>query len=494
MEEIYFNKEARELLHSGINKLHDAVAITMGPSGQCVIIPSKKEYGKYIVTKDGVSVAEQVFFKNPIENIGAQLVKEAALKTADEAGDGTTTATVLATAFINNLKDFNSNDINKAFDEIIPKVIEQLELNSKKLKREDIKYVASISANNDMEIANVIQQAYNHSDIVKVEESTNNNDTLEQIDGMQLNVSYFSKLFVNNDKKTECKLDEPNVIVIDGRLDNLKPLKSCLEHCANNNETLVIIVEDISEQVLKILETNVINDAIKLCVIKSPGFGQHRKDLLRDICDFTGSVLIQDSKEYTSTIMGKLSSIIVDKHKSTLVKHNDVNIEEFLSNLKYSLELKELTDYEKDLIKQRYENLSAKISVIKVGGKTESEMKERFDRYDDAIKAVGCALEEGIVEGGGQALFNCYYDLYEEYSDYNSCHKYLLDALNVPVSIINLHKIIEENYSDCLYKTMFDLNIIDPLKVTKTALLNAVAVAKTILSTYAVVLSEREWN
>ena len=192
--------------------------------------------------------------------------------------------------------------------------------------------------------------------------------------------------------------------------------------------------------------------------------------------------------------MGKLSSIIVDKHKSTLVKHNDVNIEEFLSNLKYSLELKELNDYDKDLIKQRYENLSAKISVIKVGGKTESEMKERFDRYDDAIKAVGCALEEGIVEGGGQALFNCYYTLYEEYSDYNSCHRYLLDSLNVPVSIIDLHKIIEENYSNCTYKTMFDLNIIDPLKVTKTALLNAVAVAKTILSTDAVVLSEREWN
>ena len=493
MKEITFTKEARELLHSGINKLHDAVAKTMGPNGQCVIIPSKKEYGKYIVTKDGVSVAEQIFFKNPIENIGAQLVKEAALKTADEAGDGTTTATVLATAFINNLKDFNSNDINKAFDEIIPKVIKQLELNSKQLKREDIKYVASISANNDMEIANIIQQAYNHSDIVKVEESSNNNDTLEQIDGMQLNVSYFSKLFVNNDKKTECKLDEPNVIVIDGRLDNLKPLKSCLEHCANNNETLVIIVEDISEQVLKILETNVINDAIKLCVIKSPGFGQHRKDLLRDICDFTGSVLIQDNKEYTSTIMGKLSSIIVDKHKSTLVKHNDVNIEEFLSNLKYSLELKELTDYDKDLIKQRYENLSAKISVIKVGGKTESEMKERFDRYDDAIKAVGCALEEGIVEGGGVALLRVIFS--EEFYINELNVKNLSDAILISLlsPLNNIRKngaIINEN----IPSGMFKQNIIDPLKVTKTALLNAVAVAKTILSTDAVVLNEREWN
>ena len=498
MEEIYFNKEARELLHSGINKLHDAVAITMGPNGQCVIIPSKKEYGKYIVTKDGVSVAEQVFFKNPIENIGAQLVKEAALKTADEAGDGTTTATVLATAFINNLKDFNSNDINKAFDEIIPKVIEQLELNSKQLKREDIKYVASISANNDMEIANIIQQAYNHSDIVKVEESTNNNDTLEQIDGMQLNVSYFSKLFVNNDKKTECKLDEPNVIVIDGRLDNLKPLKSCLEHCANNNETLVIIVEDISEQVLKILETNVINDAIKLCVIKSPGFGQHRKDLLRDICDFTGSVLIQDSKEYTSTIMGKLSSIIVDKHKSTLVKHNDVNIEEFLSNLKYSLELKELTDYEKDLIKQRYENLSAKISVIKVGGKTESEMKERFDRYDDAIKAVGCALEEGVVEGGGVALRDTVVGSGQVVGlNPNTVHGCIYFALLAPNNIINNNYAIQpmtRGIELSFGSSMFEQNIIDPLKVTKTALLNAVAVAKTILSTDAVVLNEREWN
>ena len=211
--------------------------------------------------------------------------------------------------------------------------------------------------------------------------------------------------------------------------------------------------------------------------------------ILRDICDFTGSVLVQDNKEYTSTIMGKLSNIIVDKHKSTLVKHNDVNIEEFLSNLKYSLELKELTDYDKDLIKQRYENLSAKISVIKVGGKTESEMKERFDRYDDAIKAVGCALEEGIVQGAGLALYHSIQDVYDIKYDETTPYHFIMKSLLSPYDTICKNGICIPVMND-----MFKQNIIDPLKVTKTALLNAVAVAKTILSTDAVVLSEREWS
>lgn len=224
MKEIVFNEEAKDLFLEGIIQFRNAVGATMGPNGSTVIIPDDKEYGKYKVTKDGVSVAKAIHFDNPIKNIAAQLIKQAAEKTVEEAGDGTTTATVLAAAFIENLKDFNSSDINKAFDEIIPKVLEQLKLNSRELKREDIKHVASISANNDMAIGNLIQQAYNFSDIVKVEESNNLEDKLELINGMSLNTSYFSKHFITNPKKAECELNNPYVFVLDGKLDNLKEI------------------------------------------------------------------------------------------------------------------------------------------------------------------------------------------------------------------------------------------------------------------------------
>lgn len=497
MEEIYFDKEGREKLINGVNKLNRVVSSTLGPNGKNIIIPDRKN-GKYKVTKDGVSGAREVFFKDPIENIGAQLAKQAAEKTVEDAGDGTTTATVLTTAFVNNLKDFDYKDINKAFDEIIPKVIEQLKLNSRELKHEDIKHVASISANNDLQIGELIQQAYNHSDIVKIEESSNIEDVLDTLPGMSLPVSYFSKHFITNQSKGTCEFTNVNTLIIDGKLEKLENFRSILELTQQPNNSLLIIVEDIHEQALRKLETFVLSQTLPICVIKSPGFSKHRKDLLQDLCDFTGSTLITDlSKIYNPDILGKLQSCKISKNNSILVKDDNIDITDKLYNLIELSKNIELTEYDKDLIKQRIEYLKGKISIIKVGGKSELEMKERFDRYDDAVKAVACALEEGIVEGGGLALAksNIGIQMYDNKIHKDKTKMAILDSLLNPYMIIFKDKwsIEDGKYNFNISENMFEQNIIDPLKVTRCALLNAVSVAKIILSTEAIVLEESEW-
>lgn len=493
MKEVHFNKEAREGLISGINKLNKAVGATMGPDGKTVIIPDEesKIYGQYKITKDGVSVARSIFFKDPLENIGAQLIKQAAEKTVDEAGDGTTTSTVLATAFINNLKDFKTNDINKAFDEIIPKVLEQLKANSRELKHEDIKHVASISANNDLVIGELIQQAYNFSSIIKVEESNNTEDKLELIDGMSLNVSYFSKNFITNSKKGLCELDEPEVLIIDGKLEDLKPFQSMIQRIANEKKSLLIITEHVHDTVLRILESHVLSGNINLCIIKSPGFSKHRQDLLRDLSDFTGATLITDLNKIPALYLGKLKACKISKNSSLLLKDKDIEIIDFIENLKELVKSEDLETYDKELIQQRIENLTAKVSIIKVGGKSELEMKERKDRYDDAVLAVACALEEGIVEGGGEALMWSSLRLNKTYDEQPGPSKYILRSLMSPKYTIHENGL--ERRTD-LSLTGFDLNIIDPLKVTRCALENAVSVAKIILSTEAIVLNRQEWN
>ena len=490
-KEIYFDKEGRDKLIEGINKLNQAVSSTLGPNGKNVIIPDRSN-GKYKVTKDGVSIAREIFFKDPIENIGAQLAKQAAEKTVDDAGDGTTTSTVLTTAFVNNLKGFDYKDVSKAFDEIIPKVIEQLKLNSRELKHEDIKHVASISANNDLQIGELIQQAYNHSDIVKIEESSNTEDVLDTLPGMSLPVSYFSKHFITNQSKGTCEFINVNTLIIDGKLEKLENFRSILELTQQPNNSLLIIVEDIHEQALRKLETFVLYQTLPICVIKAPGFSKHRKDLLQDLCNFTGSGLITDlTKNYNIDILGKLQSCKISKNNSILVKDDNINVDINLKELNELSKSLELTDYDKDLIKQRIEYLKGKISIIKVGGKTENEMKERFDRYDDAVKAVACALEEGIVEGGGSALVKVVGNLLQILNLNLSIYKIednILKSLCEPAEQIKKNgSILNTN------KTMFEQNIIDPLKVTRCALENAVSVAKTILSTEAIVLNNTEW-
>ena len=489
MEEIYFEKEARDLLFNGIQKLCNAVAKTMGPNGKTVIIPDNTTFDKYKITKDGVSVAREISFKNAIENIGAQLVKEVAELQVDLAGDGTTTAIVLANAFIQNLKDFNSNEINKAFDEIIPKVIEQLKLNSKELKREDIKYVASISANNDIQIGDIIQQAYNFSNIIKVEESTNQKDSVELINGMQLDVSYFSKHFVNNLKKGECVFDKPSVLLIDGKIEDLVPMQNVLNTFAQSGKPLLIIAEDISEKELRKLESNVLSGNIQLCVIKTPGFGPVRKDFLRDLSDFTGSTIVTNIKTIHTGVFGNLQSCKITKNNSLLIKHDDVDVADIIENLTELSKSKELTKHDVEIINKRIENLTAKVAVIKVGGGSEIEVKEKYDRYDDAVKAVACALEEGIVQGAGLALYHSIQNVYNLKYDEKTPYHFIMKSLLSPYDTI-----CKNGVCIPVMDNMFEQNIIDPLKVTRIALENAASIAKTVLSTDCIVLNKNEWN
>lgn len=487
MKEIYFKDEGRELLFEGVNQLHNAVSTTFGPNGSTVSIPSNEVYGTYKVTKDGVSVANAVKFKHPVMNIGAQLVKQAAQKTVDEAGDGTTTATILATALINNLKNFKSRDVNNALDTIIPHVIEQLKLNSRKLNHEDIKYVASISANNDTVVGDLIQQAYNFSNIVKVEESNLLEDNVQSINGMMLNTTYFHKDFVNNKKKGVCDLNEPVVLLLDGKLEKLDAFKHIIDDCAVNNKSLLIVVEHVHEQVLLKLRSFALNQQLEVCVIKTPGFGPHRKDLLNDLSVFTGAKIITDfSKQYITAVLGKLKSCSINNNTSILTKEEEIDITSYILELKTLLSNGDLDSYDKDLLEQRIEYLTGKVSIIKVGGKTENEMKEKYDRYDDAVKAVACALEEGIVEGGGMALYRVVQTIAKNIIDlrHDSIELKILEGLIVPINILGIPVNID----------MFEQNIIDPLKVTRCALENAASVAKTILSTEVIVLSENEWK
>jgi chaperonin GroEL len=487
MGEIFFTDEARNRLFEGVRKLHSGVASTMGPSGRTVIICD--EYGQPRVTKDGVSVARAINFKDPIEQLGAILVKEVAERTVDQAGDGTTTAIVLANAFIQNLKGYNSLEINKAFEDIIPKVLQHLKDNSRELKREDIKYVASISANNDIQIGNIIQQAYNFSSIVKVEESNSLEDAIEEISGMKLDVSFFSKRFANTPKET-CEFSNPHVLIVDGKIEDLNLLKTILTKISIVDESLLIIAEHVSEKEMRKLETNVMSGNINLCVIKTPGFGPVRKDFLRDISDFTGAEIVSlaQGKAAHSNCLGKLESCTITKNHSLLVKHEDINVDEIVNGIKGLSDLPDLSDYDKNLLNKRIENLTAKATLIRVGGKSEIEMKERKDRYDDAVLAVACALEEGIVEGGGVALYKSLELFFGDYLE-NTPEFQITESLTSPFRMIaaNGTKI---NTS----KNMFLNNIIDPLKVTRCALENAASVAKTVLSTDCIVLNPSVWN
>ena len=296
-----------------------------------------------------------------------------------------------------------------------------------------------------------------------------------------------SKHFETNEKRSIAELDNPHVLIIDGKIENIKPLQYIFEQVAVNNESLLIICEHINENILRALESNVLSQNIKLCVMKSPGFSTHRKNLLDDIAEFTKSHVIKDlSKPPLLTTLGKLRSATIGDKTSILTKVDSINIDNYVEVLESKL--KDVTeDYEKDLLEQRINNLKASVSIIKVGGKNELEMKERFDRYDDAVKAVACALEEGIVEGGGVALQSARYPGLQKYKVLDSLECRLYNSLLAPYQ-----KIFGENLN--INQNCFDKNIIDPLKVTRCALENAVSVAKVILSTESVVLNKNEWG
>lgn len=493
-KEITTGTSAKELLVEGIEDLSEAVLVTMGPMGQTVIISD--EYGNPYVTKDGVSVANAIKFRDPIKNIAATLIKEVAQKTADEAGDGTTTSICLAAQFIRSGLEILSNEISivelqQEIDALTKDVVSILKKDSKKLRKKDIHKVAAISSNNNKEIGRIIQKAYNHSNVVKVEEGTSKETTIETVSGMTLPVSYFSPRFINDDRKQEANFDNAAVLVLDKKLEDLTPYQTIIQHCSQNNIPLVVFTEHIADAPLRLFETNVVRGALKTVVVKAPGFGTYRKDHLKDIADFTGATLIPNTNrdQLGLGVLGKVKNISAGKTETIIGRPDNIDVTTKISQLKESLEVAKISDYDKDFIRGRIENLTGTLAIIRVGGTSEVEMKETKDRVDDAVLAVKSALEEGIVEGGGVALYRAWEQLSGEASDIRAS---LIAVLLAPSSQIFLNSNGKVNTE--LESNRFKQNIIDPLKVTRCAFENAASVAKTILSTEAVVLNEHLWN
>jgi len=479
-KEIKIGKELKTKLMSGVNKLANVVVSTLGPNGSTVIIADG--YGEPYITKDGVSVSNYVKLSDPIENIAATLLKQVAQKTVEEAGDGTTTSICLAQAFIKKGFDLLEvgvpyNTLKESLNSLEEEIIEKLIESSKELKKLNIIDVATISANNDKKIGKLIQKAYNHSDIVKVEEGNSSDDVLITISGMELKTGYIDNAFVNKGSEQTIIYDEPYVMLINGKLTKLEDISKLLLQIKEN--PIVIVADYFSEEIISVLKDNYNRNALKVALVKSPGFAGHRKNLMEDLAIYTDAVLLNPNTKYTDLkVLGKLESIHIGRDKSIFTSKQDLSVKR-LQDLKSTY--KTLEDGgEKTLMNERIENLMGKIAIIKVGGNSELEMKERKDRIDDAVLSVQCALEEGIVEGGGVALFKTIRSLEEHIYPFDVC-------LLSPYKKIFGTDILNPDIN------MFEQNILDPLKVTRCALQNAVSVAKTILSTEAIVLDERLW-
>lgn len=488
MGEIIADKEVRDKLLSGINKLADTVKVTLGPSGNTVIIAD--EFGKPYATKDGVSVSNYIKLQDPVENIGVLMVKEVAKKTVDEVGDGTSTSIVLTQALITNgIKFLNNggsyNDIKDIYSTLLPKVLNLIKERSTKISVDNITDVATVSANNDSKIGELIQVAFNHSTVVKVEEGKDIVDSLELITGVTYPVTYFSKKFITNEAKNTAEVKDAVVLLLDCKLDKLDNLKKILTYCNANEKPLLIITEFISDDALHMLETNHINGALQILPIKTPGYASYRGEYIKDISSITNSSIVEDlSKMVEVNQLGRIKNVTTKAYESVLIPCDDIEIEERITNLFSLSKDSSLNDYDKKVLLGRIDNLNGKVSIIKVGAKSEIEMKERYDRIEDAVYAVSSALEEGILEGGGVAL----YKIADTLDVDSSKSLYIiLQALRTPNLTIN------QNGAKVNPFVFDDYTVVDPAKVTRCALENAASVALTILGTKAVVLNEHLW-
>lgn len=476
MEEILIGDEVKIKLQKGINKLSNAVLKTYGPYGGTVLIAD--EYDRPYVTKDGVSVSNYITLKDPIENMAIILLKEVAQKTVEQAGDGTTTSICLAQSLINKgykllEQGYDYNVIKKNLVELEDLTITKLKEIAVKLNKNNIIDVATISSNNDSEVANLIKDAYMHSDVVKVQHSDLSEDKLITVNGMKLNGSYFNKAFINNDKKQSIEYDKVTFIIIEGKLDKMNVVSDFIQK--NPDKNIIIMADHFSDEIVSVFKSNYNRGALKIGLVKTPGFAQHRKDLVKDIITYT--------KAYHSLngyYIAELDSLTATKDSLVISKETGVdNSKDLMFKLKDAIELSDVDDYSKDLLNQRLENLKGSVSIIKVGAKSESEMKEKKDRFDDAVLAVSCAIEEGIITGGGVTLNDIYKD--------SNSENIFIACLASP------YKTIQKSYKEGELIINKD-NVIDPVKVTRCALQNAISVAKIILSTDTVVLNERLWK
>ena len=523
-KEIHFSDIARGELYEGVKKLADAVKVTMGPRGRNVLI--QKSFGSPSITKDGVSVAKEIELPHTVENMGAQLVKEVASKTADEAGDGTTTATVLAyNIFKEGLRNItagaNPIEVKRGMDKAAEAIVAELKKIAKEVKdKKEIAQVATISANNDPKIGELIAEAMEKvgkDGVITVEEGKSLQDELEVVEGMQFDRGYLSPYFVTDAEKMEAVLENAYILLYDKKISNMKDLLPILEKIVQTgNRPLLIIAEDVEGEALATLVVNKLRGTLNVCAVKAPGFGDRRKAMLQDIAILTGGQVITEElgrtlENATLEDLGQADRVVVDKENTTIVggKGDKALVEARIKEIKAQIE-KTTSEYDKEKLQERLAKLAGGVAVIKVGAATETEMKEKKDRVDDALAATKAAVEEGIVIGGGTALIRAAkkVDLGLE-GDEKIGAEIILRAIKAPLKQIAenagfdagvvANKVEEADNENIGFNAatgefvdMFEAGIVDPAKVERVALQNAVSVASLLLTTEATVSEIKE--
>ena len=526
-KEIKFNIQAREELKKGVDELADAVKVTLGPKGRNVII--EKKFGAPHITKDGVTVAKEIELEDPFQNMGAQLVKEVASKTGDDAGDGTTTATVLAQAIVNvGLKNVaagaNPMDLKRGIDKAVAKVVEGIKAQAQEVGDdfEKIESVARISANNDSEIGQLIAEAMKKvkkEGVITVEEAKGTDTTVDIVEGMQFDRGYISPYFVTNTEKMEFEMDTPYILIYDKKISALKDMLPVLEATAQTGRPLLIIAEDVDSEALATLVVNRLRGSLKICAVKAPGFGDRRKEMLEDIAVLTGGVVISEEKglkleSTTIEMLGRAEKITVNKENTTIVNGmgSKDSIAARVAQIKAQIETT-TSDYDREKLQERLAKLAGGVAVLYIGAASEVEMKEKKDRVDDALSATRAAIAEGIVPGGGVAYIRCIPaldGLKGANEDETTGIEIVKRAIEEPLRQITANAGVEGavvvqkvkdgegdfgyNARTDTYENFFAAGVIDPAKVTRVALENAASIAGMFLTTECVIADKKEEN
>jgi len=523
-KELLFSTDARAKLKQGIDQLADAVAITLGPKGRNVVID--KKFGSPTVTKDGVTVAKEIELSDPIENLGAQMLKEVATKTSDLAGDGTTTATVLAQAiFREGLKNVtagaNPMELKRGIDRAVEAVVEQLRsISVPSTGKKEITQVGTISANNDKEIGNLIAEAMGKvgkDGVITVEEAKGLETTLETVDGTQFDRGYLSPYFVTDPEKMEAVLDDPYILIHDKKVSSMKELLPLLEQVAQNGKPMLLIAEDVEGEALATLVVNKLRGTLKVVAVKAPGFGDRRKEMLRDIAVLTGGQVISEElglklENVTLEGLGRAKRVVIDKDNTTIIdgKGKADEVQGRIAEIRNAIE-KSSSDYDSEKLQERLAKLAGGVAIINVGAATETEMKEKKARVEDALHATRAAVEEGVVPGGGVALLRAQsaLDRIKGTEDEKTGVAIIRRALEEPIRLIaenagaegsivvsrvkeSKDKNFGYNAATDTYEDLVKAGVIDPTKVTRTALQNAASIAGLLLTTECVLVETRE--
>ena len=529
-KQIYYKEQAREALKRGVDKVANAVKVTLGPKGRNVILD--KGFGSPVITKDGVTVAKEIELKDKFENIGAELMKEVASKTNDVAGDGTTTATILAQAILaEGFSAVNSGAnpvaLRRGMDSALESVVRSLNSRKKKVTKENIREVASISAN-DEEIGKLIADVFNEvgkDGVVTVEESQSTEMSKEIVEGMQFDKGYASAYMVTNTERMEAVHDDPLILITDKKISSIQEIVPLLEKLSQaGKRSLVIVAEDVDGDALATLVVNKLRGTFNSLAVKAPGFGDRKKEMLEDLAIITGGQVIAEEKgmkleAVDLNMLGRARRVVASKDSTTIIggKGKPADLDKRVAQLKNQIS-KTTSDFDKEKLQERLAKLTGGVAVIKVGAQTETELKEKKFRIDDAVAATRAALEEGIVAGGGVALFDVLKDFNKKAAepaktnmildDFSKGSAIIKSILALPIRAIaensgeNPDRVVREiikkelgwgyNASNGEYGDMFEMGIIDPLKVVKVALVNAVSVASTILTTEAIITDAPE--